>query len=88
MTAIERAIAIAAPPERVFAAYVEQINAWWPRQGLFRYTFAPASTAPAEIHFEPVPGGRLYERFAQARVHHADSLAESLLKAFEQLRGQ
>ena len=64
MTAIERAIAIAAPPERVFAAYVEQINAWWPRQGLFRYTFAPASTAPAEIHFEPMLGGRLYERFA------------------------
>ena len=64
MTTIERSISIAAAPERVFAAYVEQINAWWPRQGMFRYTFAPTSTQPAEIHFEAEPGGRLYERFA------------------------
>jgi uncharacterized protein YndB with AHSA1/START domain len=76
MTAIERAISIAAPPEKVFTAYVEQINGWWPRQGLFRYTFAPASTAPAEIHFEPAPGGRLYERFADGQEYTIGHILE------------
>lgn len=61
---ITESIEIAAPPDRVFRAYVEEIDVWWPRQGTYRYSFAPADTAPASIHFEPGTGGRFLEIFA------------------------
>lgn len=62
-----QAIEIAADRERVFDAFVNDINRWWPRQGKYRYSFAPADTEPGEIHFEPHPGGRYYEKFANGR---------------------
>ena len=37
---------------------------WWPRQGVFPYSFAPKSTRPLHIRFEATPGGRYYETFA------------------------
>ena len=65
MNAFTHTVQIAAKPDRVFKAYVENINAWWPWQGKqFRYTWAPEGVEPSEIHFEPWLGGRYYERFA------------------------
>lgn len=61
---IAEAIEIGAAPDRVFRAYVEEIDAWWPRRGTYRYSFAPAGTESAAIGFEPRPGGRFYERYA------------------------
>lgn len=61
---IAESIEIAAPPERVFRAYVEDVDTWWPRRGTYRYSFAPPDTAPASIHFEPGTGGRFLEVFA------------------------
>ena len=52
------------PPERAFAIFVEQMNTWWPRQGVFPYSFAPKSTRPLHIRFEAQAGGRCYETFA------------------------
>ncbi len=51
-------------PAAAFDLYVNQIDTWWPRQGVFPYSFAPATTRPAHIHFEGEPGGRLVETFA------------------------
>ena len=52
------------PPEQAFDIYVRQMNTWWPRQGVFPYSFAPKSTFPRHIRFEAEPGGRYYETFA------------------------
>jgi len=51
-------------PEEAFEVYVNQIDSWWPRQGIFPYSFAPATTHPRHIRFEPQIGGRFYETFA------------------------
>ena len=51
------------PPEAVFDLYVNKIDIWWPRQGVFPYSFAPAGTRPHHIRFEPGEGGRLFETF-------------------------
>lgn len=61
---IVESVEIAAPRERVFRAYVEEIDAWWPRRGTYRYSFAPATTEPASIRFESGAGGRFVETFA------------------------
>lgn len=61
---IAESIEVAAAPDRVFRAWVEEIDAWWPRRGTYRYSFAPESTEPDSIRFEPQPGGRFFERFA------------------------
>ena len=37
---------------------------WWPRQGVFPYSFAPKSTFPRHIRFEAQLNGRYYETFA------------------------
>ncbi len=64
MSSYTQSIQIAASPEKVFHAYVEKINEWWPWQGKSnRYTWAPKSTEPSEIRFEPKLGGRYFERF-------------------------
>lgn len=52
------------PPAAAFDLYVNQIDVWWPRRGVFPYSFAPKNTAPARIQFEPTPGGRFFETFA------------------------
>lgn len=51
-------------PEEAFEIYLNQIDVWWPRQGIFPYSFAPATTRPRHIRFEPQLGGRFYEQFA------------------------
>lgn len=56
---------VAATPERCFDAWVNEVDAWWPREGRrFRYTWAPDATAPDRIRFEPRLGGRYWETFA------------------------
>ena len=52
------------PPEQAFDIYVGQMNTWWPRQGVFPYSFAPKSTFPRHIRFDAELGGRYYETFA------------------------
>ena len=51
-------------PATAFDIFVKQINVWWPRQGVFPYSFAPKSTRPNHIRFEPEPQGRFFETFA------------------------
>jgi uncharacterized protein YndB with AHSA1/START domain len=65
MKSYTQSIEIEAAVERVFGAYVEEINKWWPWQGKDNsYSWAPEGVEPSEIHFEPRAGGRYYERFA------------------------
>ena len=52
------------PPPQAFAVFVEQMDTWWPRQGVFPYSFAPKSSRPLHIRFEAGLGGRYYETFA------------------------
>jgi uncharacterized protein YndB with AHSA1/START domain len=49
--------------EEAFEIYVDHIDTWWPRRGVFPYSFAPATARPRHIRFEPKPGGRFYETF-------------------------
>lgn len=64
MAAINEKIDIVADQVTVFNIYVNRIDEWWPRQKTYRYTFAPPTTEPDRMLFEPEEGGRLYERFA------------------------
>ena len=64
MPDIQLKIEVPLPPERAFAVFTEQMDTWWPRQGVFPYSFAPKTTLPQHIRFETQPGGRYYERFA------------------------
>lgn len=50
-------------PERAFDTFVQQMDVWWPRRGVFPYSFAPEGTRPLRIRFEPRLGGRYYETF-------------------------
>ena len=52
------------PPEQAFDAFVQQMDVWWPRRGVFPYSFAPETTRPLHIRFEGKLGGRYYETFA------------------------
>ena len=52
------------PVDSAFDIYVNQMDTWWPRRGVFPYSFAPRSTQPQHIRFEAEPGGRYYETFA------------------------
>ncbi len=61
---IVASVDIKANAEKVFDAYVNHIDSWWIRQGTYRYSFAPEVTEPRHIQFDPRPGGRFYERFA------------------------
>ena len=50
------ALRVKATPERAFAAFVEEIGAWWRPSPLFRTT-----PRPGRLSFEPGVGGRLIE---------------------------
>lgn len=63
-TTIVESITIEASPDRVFDAYVNHIDSWWTRRGTYRYSFAPETTEPRHIRFDPHLGGRFYEEFA------------------------
>ncbi len=61
---IEHELSVPLPLEQAFAVFVEQMDTWWPRKGVFPYSFAPKTTQPRHIRFEPHLGGRYYETFA------------------------
>ena len=52
------------PPHTAFDVFVEKMDLWWPRQGVFPYSFAPKSTGPLYIRFEAQLGGPYFETFA------------------------
>lgn len=58
------ALRVKATPERAFAAFVEEIGAWWRPNGLFQTT----PRAPGVLAFEPGLGGRLTETLANGKV--------------------
>lgn len=65
MKIVTESITVRAPIEKVFDAYVNHIDDWWPRYGeIRRYSFAPRDVDPGHIRFEPRLGGRFYETFA------------------------
>lgn len=63
MPDVQLEITIPLPPEDAFATFVQQMDVWWPRRGVFPYSFAPATTHPLYIRFEPQLGGRYFETF-------------------------
>lgn len=58
------ALRVKATPERAFAAFVQEIGAWWRPNGLFQTT----PRAPGRLAFEPGEGGRLTETLANGKV--------------------
>jgi len=58
------ALRVKATPERAFAAFVEEIGAWWRPNGLFQTT----PRAPGRLAFEPGEGGRLTETLENGKV--------------------
>ncbi len=52
------------PSAQAFDIFVQQMDVWWPRQGVFPYSFAPETTRPLHIRFDGREGGRYYETFA------------------------
>ena len=58
------ALRVRATPERAFAAFVQEIGAWWRPNGLFQTT----PRDPGVIAFEPGEGGRLTETLASGKV--------------------
>ncbi|MCW5875994.1 MAG: SRPBCC domain-containing protein [Anaerolineales bacterium] len=64
MDSVTASIQIKAGKDKVFDAFVNRVNDWWPFKGKFTYSFAPEETAPGQIHFEARLGGRFYEVFA------------------------
>ena len=63
MPDVQLEITVRLPPQGAFDAFVQQMDLWWPRRGVFPYSFAPESTRPLHIRFEPQLGGRYYETF-------------------------
>jgi uncharacterized protein YndB with AHSA1/START domain len=58
------ALRVKAAPERAFAAFVDEIGAWWRPNMLFQTT----PRAPGRLAFEPGEGGRLTETLADGKV--------------------
>jgi len=58
------ALRVKASAERAFAAFVEEIGAWWRPNMLFQTT----PRAPGTLAFEPAKGGRLTETLANGKV--------------------
>jgi uncharacterized protein YndB with AHSA1/START domain len=59
------ALRVKAAPERAFAAFVDEIGAWWRPNGLFQTT----PRAPGKLAFERGEGGRLTETLANGHVY-------------------
>lgn len=55
-TAVRIEISVAAPVDRAFAVFVEQIGSWWP------HTYQIGAGQLADVLVEPKQGGRWYER--------------------------
>lgn len=58
------ALRVMASPERAFAAFVDEIGAWWRPNLLFQTT----PRAPGRLAFEPGEGGRLVETLENGKV--------------------
>jgi uncharacterized protein YndB with AHSA1/START domain len=58
------ALRVKASPERAFAAFVDEIGAWWRPSPLFQTT----PRAPGRLAFEPEEGGRLTETLEGGKV--------------------
>lgn len=58
------ALRVKAAPDRAFAAFTQEIGAWWRPNGLFQTT----PRAPGVLAFEPGEGGRLTETLANGKV--------------------
>jgi uncharacterized protein YndB with AHSA1/START domain len=58
------ALRVKASPERAFAAFVDEIGAWWRPNMLFQTT----PRAPGRMAFEAGEGGRLTETLANGKV--------------------
>jgi uncharacterized protein YndB with AHSA1/START domain len=58
------ALRVKATPQRAFAAFVDEIGAWWRPNMLFQTT----PRAPGRLAFEPGEGGRLTETLADGKV--------------------
>ena len=58
------ALRVQAPAERCFAAFVQEIGAWWRPNRLFQTT----PRDPGRLAFEPGEGGRLTETLANGKV--------------------
>ena len=63
------------PPPQAFDTFVQQMDVWWPRRGVFPYSFAPASTGPGHIRFEAQLHGRYYETFADGSEYTIGHIA-------------
>jgi uncharacterized protein YndB with AHSA1/START domain len=57
------ALRVPAPASRAFAVFTERIGDWWRPSGLFAFTDRVGTLA-----FEPGPGGRLVETYADGDV--------------------
>jgi uncharacterized protein YndB with AHSA1/START domain len=66
---VTESIYIKASKAKVFEAFVNHIDEWWPRQGKYNYSFATEDTQPGQIQIEPRLGGRFYETFANGQVY-------------------
>jgi uncharacterized protein YndB with AHSA1/START domain len=58
---IRRSVTVAAPPERAFEVFTERMHTWWPL-ATHSVRGLRDGAPPAELHFEPRPGGRFYEK--------------------------
>lgn len=58
------ALRVKASPDRAFAAFTDEIGAWWRPSPLFQTT----PRAPGRLAFEPGEGGRLTETLASGKV--------------------
>ena len=58
------ALRVKATPERAFAAFPEEIGAWWRPNTMFQTTPRP----PGRLAFEPGEDGRLTETLASGKV--------------------
>lgn len=55
---------VRAPPERAFAAFVNEIGVWWQANPMFAFT----PRDPGVLAFEPGEGGRLTTTLASGKV--------------------
>ena len=58
------ALRVRASADRAWAAFTQEIEAWWRPSGLFQTT----PRAPGKLAFEPGEGGRLTETLANGKV--------------------
>ncbi|BBK34167.1 uncharacterized protein YndB with AHSA1/START domain [Stella humosa] len=57
--AIMVAVTVAAPPERAFALFTDEVDVWWQRGPAYRFRRGNDGT----MRFDPGPGGRLVEAY-------------------------